>query len=151
MDTQDFRKPTRRMHGILMLVVLVVALVGYALSDVYHEWMLSGATIDIVVYCHSEPLQTEKLRAVVFYDRLALNPVAVVFGLYQDRPPEAVQTYLARRVPPERIGFTPTSVRLDDVPYGPVARLYFNAGEKRFYIDVEDRSVQDGVLHVHAR
>lgn len=138
----------RGQPSTLLLAVLIITLAALALRHTYYRWALAGPEIEVVVYCHTRPLRTEDLRVVVCYDKLALSPVARGLGLYQNRAPVEVKSYAMHRVAEQDIEFRPYAVRLSHVPRGPISKIYFAVPNGRFYVDVPDRSLKNGVLYV---
>ncbi len=137
-----------RLAGILLLVVLLVCLGYLALHRRYYDWTLSGPRMTVEVICHTEPLKQADLQVFVYYDKLALSPLARGLGLYQNRPPARVKHFYVHRVKPENVTMEKYAVTLADVPQGPVAKVYFAAGGKKYFADVTDRALKDGTLYV---
>lgn len=140
--------PPRRsfwFYGVILLIGVFA--VGWALvSQRYYTWALGNARINLVVFCDTADLNDPDLKAVVLYDQIALTPLARALGLYQNRPPERVRVFFP--LPVHKYTVTPFSITLQDVPWGPIARIVFIAHGRHFHVTVPDRRLIKGALYI---
>jgi hypothetical protein len=139
-----------RRHVVLLLVVTACCLLYLLYQTQYYDWALRGPTMNIEVACYTPPLQTSDLRVTVYYDKLALSPVARALGLYQDRQPDRVNTFHFYPLRPEQVRLTPSALNLREVPQGPAVKVHCRAGGKSYFVDVTDRALKNGTLYVYA-
>lgn len=134
-------------HWIILLIG--IAGVGWAVvSPSYYCLVLSGEKVDVHIFCDTSDLDVQDLKAFVLYDQVALSPIALALGLYQNRPPEQVKVFFFR--PANEVVITPVSIRLKSVCNGPIARVFFVAGGKKFHVDVGDRRLIDNTIYVRS-
>lgn len=129
------------MIGAITLVVLVYMM----LRPLYYSWIL-GPPIDVVVYCDTEMLDSDTVRASVLYDKLAMSPLPYFLGLYQNRPPAEVQSYHAIEV--RDVEFRTAGIELEEIPDGPIRQVnVFSAGQ--WYIaPVDEATRKNETLYV---
>ena len=132
-------------YGVILLVGVFA--VGWTLvSQRYYTWALGNERINLVVFCDTADLNGPDLKIVVFYDQIALMPLARALGLYQNQPPESVRLFFP--LPIRKYAITPVSITLQDVPWGPIARIAFVARGRHFHVTVPDRQLVNGTLYV---
>ena len=116
----------------------------------YYSYCLSGKTVNIMVYCDSSAfIDDPSVKVFAMYDKLALNPVARAFGLYQNRPTEEVNQF--HMVEAKNIDIGSYYVKLSDVPQGPVYRILISREGQNFYAKVTDRIPKNNTLYVHLK
>ncbi|MDP6117693.1 MAG: hypothetical protein QGG53_37990 [Planctomycetota bacterium] len=145
---EDSRKLQRRsLHAYALLGFVCVSAIAYLIvRPYYYNWILSGQTNDVVIYCSTAPLRGKPLKILAMYDQLALSPPARLLGKYQNRPPEKVRSYHMK--PIEDYELTDFSLKLKSVPAGPLAKIFINAGGQSYYAEVTDRLPKNGVIYV---
>ena len=132
-------------HGVILLIG--VCAVGWALGNQrYYRWALGNERIKLVVFCDTADLADPDLKAVVLYDQVALTPLARALGLYQNRPAERVHVFFS--LPIRKYTVTPFSITLQDVPWGPIARIVFIAQGRHFHVMVPNRRLINGTLYI---
>jgi len=132
-------------YGIIFLIG--IGAVTWALfSQRYYAWSLGNERINLVVFCDTADLAGHDLKAVVLYDQIALTPLARALGLYQNRPPERVHTFFP--IPIRQYAITPSSITLQDVPWGPISRVVFITQRGHFHVEVPDRRLIKGTLYI---
>lgn len=130
-----------------ILLICVCAVVWALINQRYYAWALLGnERINLVVFCDTADLDAPDLKAVVFYDQIALTPLARALGLYQNRPPERVHVFFP--LPIRKYTISPFSITLQDVPWGPIARIVFVARGRHFNVTVPDRQLIKGTLYI---
>ncbi|MDD5677561.1 MAG: hypothetical protein PHW60_06150 [Kiritimatiellae bacterium] len=140
--------PPRRspwFSGVILLIC-VSAVAWTLFSQRYYAWALGNERINLVVFCDTADLNDPGLQAVVLYDQLALNPLTRALGLCQNRPPERVKVFFP--LPIRKYAVTPVSITLQDVPWGPICRIFFIAHGRHFRVTVPDRRLINGALYV---
>ncbi len=129
----------------MIAAVTLVVLVYMMLRPLYYSWIL-GPPIDIVVYCDTEDLDRETVRASVLYDKLAMSPLPYFLGLYQNRAPEEVQSYHAIDV--DDVKFRSAGIELNEVPDGPIRQVnVFSAGQW-YFAPVKEATRKNETLYV---
>ena len=147
MNRPDRFKASKNLRAKTLLFACGLFVAGCLLyRPYYYQWALSGPQLKVVVYCDTSPLNRDDLRAMVLYDRLALSPLAKAFGVYQNRPPSEVRNFYVHQV--ERTEVAAHSITLNGVPDGPMAKVFFTSGEKKYYAEVSDRSPLKGTVYV---
>lgn len=126
--------------AIRTLLVLSVLLAGawYTVRGRYYSWVLERAgRVDLTVMCDTTSFDARPDTATILYDRVALAPLSVAWGLFANRDPEKVRTYLFRTFPVDAV--ERDSVWVRGVPFGPIARIQFSTPRANYFVDVRDR------------
>jgi len=113
----------------------------------YYDWVLGRKTVAVTVFCDVTVLGDEAPQVWALYDKVALSPVAMVLGAFQNRAPDKVRSYHLVRIPEPEM--TAHALHLSSVPSGPLARILVQTQHRRYYVDVRDRTVRDGTIYVH--
>ena len=145
---EDSLKIQRKsLHAYTLLAVVFFSAFAYLLvRPYYYDWILGGPKQDVVIYCSTTALQDKPLRILAMYDRVALSPLARIFGKYQNRLPEKVRSFHMQLI--EDYELTDFSLKLKSVPTGPLVKIFISTEEKSFYAEVKDRMPKDGVVYV---
>lgn len=138
----------RRLWAALIIAGGAAGLGWAVLEGGYARHVLEQRRVEVVVFCDTAPLRGRELKVFALYDSVALSPLARWLGLYQNRQPQEVKTYFFYRL--HDFELTRYSVKIKSVPWGPLARIMFFAGKDRFYVDISDRRLKDGVLYARA-
>ncbi|NQT92940.1 MAG: hypothetical protein HQ559_09275 [Lentisphaerae bacterium] len=144
---------TALLSGRLYIVVFVCVLLGvlwlYWGRERYYDWLFRNAErMELVVYCDTRPLQGKPVEAFLFYDSVALSPVAHFLGLYQDRPPDRVGSATMRAADIETLDAD--AVWFRDIPRGPIHRVAFRTADGAFHVDAYERKVYNGRITIRA-
>ncbi len=134
--------------GWLWIILLVGAASAawMVFSPRYYAWALGEQRVDVHVFCDTSELRTPDMKAFVLYDKVALAPPALALGVCGNRPPWDVKVFFV--LPADDVELTPFSVRLKGVPYGPMVRIMFTAGGRKFHVDVRDRRLVENTVYV---
>lgn len=134
---------------LLLLVCFLLGVAPILLEKPYREWLFRRAErLQVVVYCDTTVFRGP-VRAVALYDDLALKFLPRALGLFQNRPASRVRTFYPL---PARVGrMNEYSLELDDVPDGPLVRIMFRDGERRYWVEVPERNICRGRLSVRAQ
>lgn len=131
----------------LLLVTLLTTILWYCSRGRYYEWVLDAARpLDVVIMCDTAGFRGQPCTALVLYDRVALSPVALAFGLYRRRPPERIKTYLPRWVPLEAVEADSAWIR--EVPSGPIVAIQIGTRGTNYCVDIRDPEPKGGRLVV---
>jgi hypothetical protein len=115
----------------------------------YEAYFRRAERIEMMIVCDTSVFETPPERAVVLYDRLALSPISVALGLYQQRPPERVLSFHFYDQGIAEIASDALFLR--DLPAGPIARVIIPIGERNYYLQINERYTGGGRLIVHAQ
>ena len=133
----------------LLIGSVILTMLWYGGRPIWYDAYFERAErIEIMIVCDTTVFTEPPTRAVVLYDRLALSPVSVGLGLYQQRPPERVHSFHFREQAIAEIAAD--ALYLRDVPTGPIARIIVPLGERNFYLEVSERYAGGGRLILHA-
>lgn len=140
----------RQVSARWMAAVLIGGVVGLAWAiwrPTYYEWVVArDGFCDVVIYCDTSDIRDKPLAVLAQYDQAALSPLAKALGLYQNRRiPFAVVLYSYKI---EYFTMTTTTVKLKNVPCGPLVRILIAADDRDFYAWVRDRTVVNRTIHV---
>ncbi len=130
----------------IILIVGAASIVWMLFSPRYYSWALGEQKVDVHIFCDTTDLRAPDMKAFVLYDKVALTPLALALGVCRNRQPWEVKVFFV--LPADDVELTPFSARIKGVPYGPLARIMFTAGGKKFHVDVSDRRLVNDAVYV---
>jgi hypothetical protein len=134
---------------VLLIGSVILTLLWYGARGFWYDaYFRRAERIEMMIICDTTVFATAPERVMVLYDRLALSPVSVALGLYQQRPPERVQSFHFHEHKIAKIAAD--ALFLEDLPAGPISRVIIAIGEHNYYLSVSDRYAGGGRLILHA-
>ncbi len=133
-----------------MAAVLAGGLIGlgWALCrPAYYRWAVAREDVcSVVVHCDTSEFREAPVTVLAQYDRIALSPLAQALCLYQNRESSRVISLYPIRI--EDVSITATTLTLNNVHRGPLAKISVLTGNRSFNALVRDRNVINGKMHV---
>ncbi|MBI3985742.1 MAG: hypothetical protein HY343_02390 [Lentisphaerae bacterium] len=136
-----------RIWVVVTALFVVSGIAWTAWCREYYAWVLQRQpAADVVVFCDTSELDPADLQAWLFYDAVALSPVARGLGIFQQRKTGAVTSFFYLQA--ESVEITSFSATLRAIPQGPLAKVKFVSRGKQFFAEVTDRRVVKGKIVV---
>lgn len=139
---------SRKLRWLLIGSVILTLLWYGARGFWYEAYFRRAERIEVMILCDTTVFAEPPQGAFVLYDRLALSPLSLALGLYQQRPAERVHSYHFHELAVARIA--QDAIYLDDLPAGPISRVIIPIGEHNYYLAVNERYAGGGRLILRA-